>query len=220
MKHIRYYIVAMVAILFMVACSSSRKASNSSYKDVPVSTWKVGECVTAKANIRIGTDKGKGVSVGGTLKMKRDDVIILNATYIFGLQIGTMELTRDSVLVVSRYTRQYIRMTYPELSALIGREVTFKDMQDIFWGEAEEFRIKSVEWKYGSFAKMDDDRRLPEQLDLTFEHGVSSLEMSLTLSRHKYEAGWNTRSSFNTANYEQLSPEQIKKLVTMLIGIG
>lgn len=220
MKHIRYYIVAMVAILFMAACSSSRKASNSSYKDVPVSTWKVDECVTAKANIRIGTDKGKGVSVGGTLKMKRDDVIILNATYIFGLQIGTMELTRDSVLVVSRYTRQYIRMTYPELSALIGREVTFKDMQDIFWGEAEEFRIKSVEWKYGSFVRMEDERRLPEQLDLAFAHGATSLEMSLTLSRHKYETGWNTRSSFNTANYEQLSPEQIKKLVTMLVGRG
>lgn len=152
--------------------------------------------------------------------MKRDDVIILNATYLFGLQIGTMELTRDSVLVVSRYTRQYIRMTYPELSALIGRDVTFEDIQDIFWGEAEEFRVKSVEWKYGSFVKMEDERRLPEQLDMTFASGATSLEMSLTLSRHKYETGWSTRSSFSIANYEQLSPEQIRKLVAMLIGRG
>ncbi len=220
MKRIRYYIAGVLAILFMAACSSSRKASGSGYKDVPASTWKADECVTAKANIRIGTDKGKGVSVGGTLKMKRDDVIILNATYLFGLQIGTMELTRDSVLVVSRYTRQYIRMTYPELSALIGRDVTFEDIQDIFWGEAEEFRVKSVEWKYGSFAKMEDERRLPEQLDMTFANGATSLEMSLALSRHKYETGWSTRSSFNIANYEQLSPEQIRKLVAMLIGRG
>lgn len=185
---------------------------------VPASMWKADECVTAKANISIRQGKGKGVNVSGTLRMKRDDVIILNATYIFGLQIGTMELTREHVLVVSRYTRQYIRMTYPELSVLIGRDVTFKDMQDVFWGEAMEFRVKAVEWKYGSFVRMEDERRLPGQLELDFAGGNTSMDMSLTLSRHKYEAGWNTRTSFNDDTYEQLSPEQIKRLMAMLIG--
>lgn len=218
MNRIHYYIVALAAILFMASCSSSRKASVSGRKDVPASMWKADECVTAKANIRIHTDKGKGVSVGGTLRMKRDDVILLNATYIFGLQIGTMELTREHILVVSRYTRQYVRMTYPELSALIGSDVTFRDMQDIFWGEADAFSVRSVEWKYGSFAKMEDDRRLPGQLDVTFARGATAMGMSLTLSRHKYDGGWNTRTSFNEAGYEQLSPEQLRKLMAMLLG--
>lgn len=204
--------------MLMAACSSGRRATRSDYKDVAVSTWKTDECVTAKANIRIRTDKGKGMSVGGTLRMKRDDVILLNITYLFGLQIGTMELTKENILVVSRYTRQYIRMTYPELSALVGRNITFKDMQDVFWGEAEEFNVRALEWKYGGFTKMEDDRRLPEQLDVTFASGNTSLGMSLSLSRYKYDDGWNTRTSFNTANYELLSPEQIKRLMGMIIG--
>lgn len=202
----------------MAACSSGRKVIRPDYKDVAASAWKKDECVTAKANIRIRTDKGKGMSVGGTLRMKRDDVILLNITYIFGLQIGTMELTQEDILVVSRYTRQYIRMTYPELSELMGRNITFKDMQDVFWGEAEGFDVRSVEWKYGSFTKMEDDRRLPEQLDVTFASGNTSLGMSLALSRYKYEDGWNTRTSFNAANYELLSPAQIKRLMDMIIG--
>ena len=202
----------------MAACSSGRKVTRPDYKDVAASAWKKDECVTAKANIRIRTDKGKGMSVGGTLRMKRDDVILLNITYIFGLQIGTMELTQEDILVVSRYTRQYIRMTYPELSELMGRNITFKDMQDVFWGEAEGFDVRSVEWKYGSFTKMEDDRRLPEQLDVTFASGNTSLGMSLALSRFKYEDGWNTRTSFNAANYELLSPAQIKRLMDMIIG--
>lgn len=202
----------------MAACSSGRKVTNPSHHGTPVSMWKADECVTAKANIRIRTDKGKGMSVNGTLRMKRDDVIMLNATYIFGMQIGTMELTPEYLLVISRYTRQYIRMTYPELSALIGRDVTFKDLQDVFWGEAEEFSVQALEWKYGSFTMMEDNRRLPGQLDMTLASGSASFDMSLALSRYKYEAGWSTRSSFNVANYDRLSPEQLRRLVTMLIG--
>lgn len=218
MKHIHYYIIAAVAIILMAACSSGRRVTKSDAGQTPASTWKPGECVTAKANIRLRRDKGNGMSVNGTVKMRRDDVILLNATYIFGLQIGTMELTRDRVLVISRYTRQYISMTYPELSALIGRPISFNDLQDIFWGEAEAFRVQSVEWKYGSFASMEDDRRLPEQFSMTFSRGAAALDMSVTLSRHRYEDGWATRTSFNSSTYEQLSPDQLRRLMTMLIG--
>ncbi len=214
----RTYIIGIVAILLLAACSSSRKAAKSVGKDVPVLLWKTDECVTAKANVRIRSGKGKGVTVGGTLRMKRDDVILLNMTYILGIQVGTMEMTQDYVLVVSRYTRQYIRLTYPELSAMLGRAVTFNDMQNIFWGDAKEFQVKSVEWKYGGFATMEDGRRLPEELDIAFSHGATALNMSMTLNNHRYEGGWNTRTSFNAGSYEQLTPEQLKHLVTIIMN--
>lgn len=216
-KQIHYYIIGMLAILFMGACSSGRKLAKPDYAEAPASVWKADECVTAKANIRLRMDKDKGMSIGGNLRMKRDDVIILNATYLFGMQIGTMELTPETILVVSRYTRQYIRMTYPELSALLGREVTFRHLQSIFWGEAGEFRVQSVEWDYGSFMQMEDGRRLPASVEITFAGGGASMEMTLALSKYKYETGWNTRTSFNEAGYERLSPELLKKMMTILL---
>ncbi len=214
----RTYIIGIVTILFMVACSSSRKAAKSVAKDTAVSVWQPGECVTTKANLQFCTAKGKGVSVGGTLRMKRDDVILLNATYILGIQIGTLELTPDSVLIVSRYTRQYVRMSYSELSSLVGRSVTFNDMQNIFWGDGKDFHVASIDWKYGNFATMEDNRRLPEELELTFAGGATSLDMVLRLSNHKYEDGWTSRTSFNSATYEQVTPEQIKRLISTLMG--
>ncbi len=202
----------------MVACSSSSKVAKSSVQDSITSVWKPNECVTAKANIRLSTEKGKSVSVGGTLRMKRDDAIILNATYILGIQIGTIQMTQDSVLIVSRYTRQYVRVSYPELSAMIGRNVTFNEMQNIFWGDAKDSRMNTIDWEYGSFVSLEDNRHLPEELEFTFSKGTTSLEMQLRLSNHRYEDGWNTRASFNSATYEQMTPEQMRMLISMLMG--
>ena len=121
MKNIRYYIIGVIAVMLLAACSSARKSVLSTAPKSEVSVWNAGECVVARANTSLSVSKGKNIAVGGTLRMKRDDVIQLNLTYIFGIQVGTLEITQDSILVLSRTTRQYALFGYEELSALMGQ---------------------------------------------------------------------------------------------------
>lgn len=216
MKTIHYYILCVAVLIGMASCSSSRKAMT----DVSSvhSEWKSGENVVARVNLKFKDSKGKGTSVGGTLRMKRDDVVQLNATYILGIQIGTLEMTADSVLIVSRATRQYAVFDYSELSALLGRALTFNDVQDIFWGESDDFKAKGMKWKYGSFVNMPDDRRLPGELEMKFANGGASVDVSMVFSNHKYEDGWAARTKTNTSNYTRLTAEQVVNIISLLIG--
>lgn len=218
MKYIHYYILGVCAILLMGACSSSRRAIKDGSGHPALSVWKTGECVVARANISLADAGGKEVTVGGTLRMKRDDVIQLNATYIFGIQVGTMEISRDSVLIVSRATKQYAVFDYQELSALFGRTLTFEDMQNIFWGEAADFDVKGLRWKYGSFTGLADGRRLPENLEIAFSKGSVGVKLLLNTSNHKLEEGWATRTKVNAASYGRLTSSQVVRMLTLLMG--
>lgn len=218
MKHIHYYIIGVCVILSMVACSSSRKAMKDESVASARSVWKPGECVVARANIALADASGKDIAVGGTLRMRRDDVIQLNATYILGIQVGTMEITRDTVLIVSRATRQYAAFDYQELSALLGRTITFEDMQNIFWGEAADFNVKGVRWKYNRFTELADGRKLPESMEVAFSKGSVTVKLVLNTSNHKQEDGWTTRTKFNTTNYGRLTSNQIIRMLTLLMG--
>lgn len=200
----------------MASCSSSRKAIMGNAAGETV--WKSGECVVAKANIGIADSKGKGTAIGGTLRMKRDDVVQLNATYVLGIQVGTLELTKDSVLVVSRVTRQYASFDYSELSSLLGRKISFEDFQDIFWGEGKELNLNGFEWTYGNFAKMTDNRKFPSEMEMKFANKGSSVNITFAFSNYRYDEDWSVRTKFNASGYANLSIEQVVQIIALLIG--
>lgn len=210
------YVLCCVMLLGMASCSSSRKASVEA--PLATSAWKDGEAVVAKGDMRLSVNGGKDTKLSVTLRMKRNDVIQVNATYFLGIQIGTVELTRDSVLVVSRATRQYAVVKYPELSLLLGRGVTFDDMQNIFWGEASEFKVKGVDWKYGSFVNLQDGRRLPNDVSVKFSRASTSVNLRLSVSDYRFEDDWISRTKVNSSNYTFLTTEQIVGLLKMLMG--
>lgn len=174
--------------------------------------------MVSRSNVTLSTSKGKNITVGGVLRMKRDDVIQLNLTYILGIQIGTLEITADSILVLSRTTRQYALFGYDEMSALLGRTTTFGDMQAVFWGESDSFNVKGIQWKHDSFREMEDGRRLPEKFGMTLSAGTSPVAMTLELYNQKYEEGWQTRTRFKADGYERLTAGQVARIVSLLIG--
>jgi hypothetical protein len=150
--------------------------------------------------------------------MKRDDVVQLNATYVLGIQVGTLELTKDSVLVVSRVTRQYASFDYSELSSLLGRKISFEDFQDIFWGEGKELNLNGFEWTYGNFAKMTDNRKLPSEMEMKFANKGSSVNITFAFSNYRYDEDWSVRTKFNASGYANLSIEQVVQIIALLIG--
>ena len=215
---IHYYnIILFVAVLCFSACSSSRKIGKDSASEAKMSLWQQGECVASRTNIVISYGKDKKVKLGGSLRMKRDDVVQLNLTYVLGIQVGTLELTQDSILILSRATRQYAVLDYPELSLLLGRKIVFDDFQSIFWGESSSTSIGNVKWRYDSFSLLPDERKLPSKIEFTHSKNKNAFSLSLGASAYSYDADWNQRTKINTSNYTRLTTEQAINIVTLLL---
>lgn len=208
-----YNILGVLFVVFLASCSSTRKMSR--HRE---SVWLPNECVTARANMAVSLADAGNINLSGTLKMKRDDVIQINATYILGIPVGNVEFTRDSVLVVSRTTRQYIVLGYQELSLLMGCDITFQDFQNIFWGEIETLNVKGGDWKCKTFTQLADGRHLPEEFAVSLSRGQTSVKTALKLSNYRLEKGWGTRIAVNTSRYTQLSVDQLVKLISILLG--
>ncbi len=92
------------------------------------------KCITSKIRFKINLD-GKEFSLGGNLKMKRDDVIRLQLTAMGFIEAGRMEFTKDYVLVMDRLNKQYIKVNYDQVDFLRQSGLNFYSLQALFWNE-------------------------------------------------------------------------------------
>jgi len=140
-------------ILLLIACSGSKQATSTSPSGTTGNTTatridgatgatfarRVAEVkakssfLTASAKVKI-TGVGKDLSVNGSLKMKRDDVVRLSLRFL-GMEVGLLEFTPQDVLVVDRVNKQYVRAAYGEVSFLKAAGLDFYSLQALFWNE-------------------------------------------------------------------------------------
>lgn len=92
------------------------------------------QCITSKIKFKINLD-GKELSLGGNLKMKRNDVIRLQLTALGLIEAGRMEFTKDYVLVMDRLNKQYIKVNYDQVDFLRQSGLNFYSLQALFWNE-------------------------------------------------------------------------------------
>lgn len=78
---------------------------------------------------------GQDVSVGGSLKMKRDDVIRIQLVPYGIMEVGRLEFTKDYVLIVDRINRQYVKAAYDDIDFLKSNGINFYSLQALFWNE-------------------------------------------------------------------------------------
>ncbi len=77
----------------------------------------------------------KEVSLGGSLRMKKDDVIRLQLTAFGLVEAGRVEFTKDYVLVMDRINKQYIKADYRDVDFLRQSGLNFYSLQALFWNE-------------------------------------------------------------------------------------
>lgn len=92
------------------------------------------EFITAKMKFNL-RQKGQDISVGGNLKMKKDDVIQLSLVAFGLVEAARIELTKDEVLVLDRINKRYVRAPYSNLSFLKEAELDFYGLQSLFRNE-------------------------------------------------------------------------------------
>ena len=88
------------------------------------------------ANIDFNLKSGsKDITVDGKLSMKRDEVIRIQLTPMGLVEVGRLEFTRDSVLIMDRIHKQYLKSSYSQVSFLKNNGIDFHALQALFWNQ-------------------------------------------------------------------------------------
>ena len=143
----RDYLKLLINFLFLVllaSCGSSKHVVNEPSTTASFNSSRLlqqveeqtvnAEYVTAKMKFNL-TQKGQNISVGGNLKMKKDDVIQLSLVAFGIMEAARIELTKDEVLVIDRINKRYVRSSYSGLSFLREAELDFYGLQSLFRNE-------------------------------------------------------------------------------------
>ena len=92
------------------------------------------DCLVASIDFNLKSGS-KDISVDGKLSMKRDEVIRIQLTPLGLMEVGRMEFTRDSVLIIDRIHKQVLKSSYSQVSFLRNNGIDFYALQALFWNQ-------------------------------------------------------------------------------------
>ena len=143
-KYYLFFIIVLSA--FMTSCRSSKglentanvqnnsaSVSGTAYVQQVMNNAQNVQCLTAKINADIELN-GKSISLGGSLKMRRDDVIQLSLTFL-GIEGARIEFSPNDVLIIDRLNKRYVKADYNQVSFLQRSGLNFYSLQSLFWNE-------------------------------------------------------------------------------------
>lgn len=135
--------LGIVAVLLLASCKSSKVTTGTNdlnglegEKFVTGVLANASDCDALSTKMKFSLNvNGQKISVGGNLRMKKDDVIQLSLVGFGFVEGGRIEFTKENVLVVDRINRQYARIPYSKLEFLKEAEIDFYTLQALFWNE-------------------------------------------------------------------------------------
>lgn len=92
------------------------------------------QSITAKIKFTL-RDGVKDMSVGGSLRMKKDEVIRIQLTPFGLMEVGRIEFTKDYVLLMDRMNKEYIKAGYADVGFLQKNGLDFYALQALFWNK-------------------------------------------------------------------------------------
>ena len=163
---------------------------------------------TAKVNLALSTGD-KSASLGGTLRMKRNDVIQISLVTLGILEVARIEITPDYFMAIDKVGRQYIKAAFRDISFLKTSGIDFYTLQALFWNELFLLDGSNTAPTDKQFTKsMEGDRAKLTNADsrlavLTFLVGkLTGLIQQTSVSPHK--TGASPYLTWEYAEFEQL----------------
>lgn len=127
-------------VLLLVSCKTSDKSAKTSgdvtlsgrayLEEVVLNTPPI-NALSSKMKFTLNVG-GQHTTVGGSLRIKRGDVIQLSIVPLLGIEVARVEISPDSVLIVDRMNKQYVSVSLQELPLLAGAEVDYHTLQSLF----------------------------------------------------------------------------------------
>ena len=90
--------------------------------------------ISSKIKLTVNTGS-KDLSIGGSLKMKKDEVIRIQITPFGLMEVGRIEFTKDYVLFMDRINKEYVKASYSDVEFLQENGLDFYALQALFWNQ-------------------------------------------------------------------------------------
>ena len=91
-------------------------------------------CISSKIKFTLRNGQ-KDLSVSGSLRMKKNEVIRIQLTAFGLMEVGRLEFTKDYVLLMDRMNKQYIKARYADVGFLSSNGLDFYTLQALFWNQ-------------------------------------------------------------------------------------
>lgn len=160
-------------------------------------------CVTARVRLELSSN-GKSTSVGGMLRMKRNDVIQLSLVTFGVLEVARIEMTPDYFLLVDKMGRQYVKASYNDVSFLRDADVDFYTIQSYFWNEQTS---NYSGWEQSNFVTVGG-RSLPTKHLITIPARNKTIKANLSLSNLNTDSNWEKRTQISS-RYSKVSVDEL-----------
>lgn len=210
MKHTLYL---LLAVLLMAGCHGSQNATSPTTGGTsPADVVSLPEAVSARAGVEL---IGEDLSCSGRLRMLRDDVVQLNLV-LLGMNVGTLEFTPDTVLLIDRVNKQYVRAPYTDIAALSERQMGFREIQALFWGDNMAGRTDSqLSWTYSAFGKVNR-HKIPSNHQVRFRTASKEAGFNMSLTEISNERQWATRTEIDETKYKKRDANALFKALLAL----
>lgn len=160
-------------------------------------------CITSRVRMDLSSG-GKSASLGGTLRMKRDDVIQLSIVTFGILEVARIEMTPDYFMLIDKMGKQYVKAAYRDVSFLRSADVDFYTIQAYFWDEQTS---NYSGWVRSDFVNVGG-KSLPTKHNITISTGSKTVKANLSLSNLSIDSDWEKRTSV-PSRYKEVSVDEL-----------
>ena len=168
-------------------------------------------CITSRLRLDLSSGS-KSASVGGTLRMKKDDVIQLSLVTFGILEVARIEMTPDYFMLINKMERQYVKAAYSDVPFLSRGNVDFRFIQAFFWNEQTP---PIAAWERKDFVSLEG-WNLPTKHLITISSGGKTGRANITLRDLRADEGWVTRTPI-PANYTEVP---VDKLMSRILNLS
>jgi len=190
-KHFLYFILFVLFISILPSCKSKKSLENGKYKKVENASntsasdtffnYTIASIRSKQLQFRslsmrckVFYDDGKmQQDFTANIRIKKDSIIWLSLTGIFGIEGARLVVTRDSVLLLNKLTREYLARPVSYLSQIIPLSSGYDALQNLLIGQ-----LVNVEPAEHRIYEADS------LLILNFQN--TNLRQTATLHRQKY----------------------------------
>ena len=115
------------------------------------------EWLALKGSLRLMLEKGNEVSLGISIRVRKDSLIWASVAAPFGIELFRAVLTKDSVYYINRTNKTYFVKPIAHISKIIKTDIAFNEIQQMIIANP-----KIVKKKY-SFDRINNDFMLSTQ---------------------------------------------------------
>jgi hypothetical protein len=143
-----------------------------------------------KASFKVSAETSDGsFNFSGQLRMRKDSIIWISISPALGIEVVRLMVTPDSVFLINKLKRTYIKEDVSHINDFLGTELDFDMVQSLLIGNdftyysKDQFQIRETDQEY--IFNTVSRRKLKEHLDSTNVDNLLIQKMFLSKTNYK-----------------------------------